>query len=76
MTSFYPAEELTEDRIVSEIHEINVENFEFAEEVKQRFSKRGIDMKVLKERYRTERKDLFGERVFRSIVYGKEPRKK
>jgi hypothetical protein len=33
-------------------------------------------MKILRERFRLERKDLFGERVFRSIVYGKMPRNK
>ena len=39
-------------------------------------SKRGLELKILKQRYRNERRDLFGERVFRSIVYGKEPRDK
>lgn len=53
-----------------------MENFEFVEEVKRRISKGGLEMKTMREKYRTERKDLFGERVFKSIVYGKEPRHK
>ena len=69
-------EEITEERLVGEIHGTNVENFELVEEVKRRTSKGGVDMKLLREKYRNERKDLFGERVFRSLVYGKEPREK
>lgn len=44
--------------------------------VSKQISQRAIDTKKLKEIYRTERKDIFGERVFRSIVFGKEPKDK
>lgn len=44
--------------------------------VSNQMVKRGINLKTMKEKYRTERKDLFGERVFRSLVFGKEPRNK
>ena len=39
-------------------------------------SKEGFDMKLLRDTYENERKDLFGERVFRSLVFGKTARDK
>ncbi len=39
-------------------------------------SKKGVDLKKMREKYITERKDLFGQRVFKCIVFGKEARDK
>lgn len=36
----------------------------------------GFNMKLLRDIYVNEKKDLFGERVFRSLAFGKNPKDK
>jgi hypothetical protein len=75
VTSYFP-EKISEELLKREIYKINEENFFFLQNIANSMSKGGFDMKQLRDAYRNERKDLFGERVFRSLAFGKKAKEK
>lgn len=58
--------------IRKDIYQINQENFYFFQSISRHISKGNIDLKKLRQKYKTERKDLFGERLIRTIIFGKQ----
>ena len=70
VTNYFP-KEINEDTIIKEIYRINEENFYFVQGISKQISNRGIDLKTMKDVFRRERKDLFGERVLRNVVFGR-----
>ncbi len=46
--------------IKKDIYQINQQNFDFFQSITKHITKGNIDLKILKGKYKTEKKDLFG----------------
>jgi hypothetical protein len=72
----YQPEKVTEELMKMDIYQINQENFYFFRAIAKHIAKGNLDHKALKQKFRTERRDLFAERLIRTLVFGKQPSSK
>jgi hypothetical protein len=63
---------VNDSTIKAEIYRINEENFYFVQEMSKHICNSNLDHKLLKDSFRKEKRDMFGERVLRSLVFGDE----
>ena len=70
--SGYSPVELTEQKLKKAIYQLNEENFYFSQKMAGYMSNRNLNHEALKCKFFEEKKDLFGERVLRSLTFSHE----
>jgi predicted Zn-dependent protease len=59
-------------RVLGELNVIREENFDFLQRVVKEWQAEELDLEVVRKEFQQFQRELFGERVFKSVLHGKE----